>query len=73
MGIKITRWARVVADRFDWFPRPGSMRTHARGEIVFLPSRALSIGVASGALVRIERPKGARINKAGVVLCNLSN
>ena len=68
-----SRWAVVVASRFDWFPKPLTMRSHSRGEIVHLPSAAIEMAVNSGALVRIAKPDAYKVDKSGrVVRCDSS-
>lgn len=71
MAGKVSRWAVVVGDRFDWWTTPRSMRTYPRGDILFLPLRAIKLGEAAGVVQSIPRPPGYRVDKSGkVVRCS---
>lgn len=63
-----SRWAIVIADRFDWMPDPSTMVSGDRGRILFLPEAGVAHGVAIGALERIEKPQGYSVDKSGRVV-----
>lgn len=67
----MSRWCKVVGDRFDWFPRPLVMVSRPKGAILFLTREAYDYGVSTGLLEPISRPAGMKVNKKGeVVQCS---
>lgn len=62
-----SRWFRVIADRFDWMPKPTVMVSFKRGDIGYKPQACIDAGLASGAIELIAKPRGATVDKAGRV------
>ena len=62
-----SRWFKVTADRFDWVVRPTMMRSWKKGEIGYAPQKAIDIGLASGLIEVIKKPRNAHVGKDGQV------
>ena len=63
-----SRWFRVIADRFDWMPKPTVMVSFKKGDIGYRPTACIEAGLAEGAIEVIEKPAGYHVDKNGDVL-----
>ena len=66
----MSRWCKVISDRFDYVLGPTQMISGRKGDILYLPERVVSAGTAAGQLERISRPAGYKVDKKGRVVCS---
>lgn len=66
----MSRWCKVIADRFDYVAGPTQMISGQKGDILYLPERVLVAGTAANKLERIARPAGYKVDKKGRVVCS---
>ncbi|MFC6487364.1 hypothetical protein [Nitratireductor sp. GCM10026969] len=62
-----SRWFRVTAERFDWIPRKGLMKSFKRGQVGYEPMGCVTYGLSIGAIETIAKPKNAKIGKDGKI------
>lgn len=63
-----SRWFRVIADRFDWMPRPGLMKCFKRGQIGYEQQACITYGLSIGAIETIKKPANAKVGKDGKIV-----
>ena len=59
-------WFEVVTDRFDWITRNGrDMKLYLPGQPYFGTRECVEYGLSIGAIRKIGKPKGWKVNKSG--------